>query len=100
MGNLIQTPHSEITATLEVLAKRGVTAEHWARPARHYIKKKNDIHEADPVYLESVAQVYRDLAAADPKWLAIKSVAAAQLRPPKELHAEIIAKLKAKNILP
>ena len=32
MGNLIQVPHSEVTATLEVLAMRGLTAEDWSRP--------------------------------------------------------------------
>lgn len=70
------------------------------RPARPYIKKKNDIHEADPVYLASVAEVYRDLVARDPSWLFINSLAAGKLRPPKEIHAEIVAKLQAQNILP
>lgn len=67
------------------------------KSAREYTKLRHDLHEADVAHLEAAAQVYDELAR-QPHWLKIDCFddASGTLRPPAEIHEEILAAVEAR----
>ena len=64
---------------------------------RDYTRKKKDIQEADLKHLQEAAKVYDRLARA-PRWLTIEcfDAAAGKLRPPNEIHRELVRRIEAR----
>jgi dTMP kinase len=67
------------------------------KAARNYTKLRHDLHEADAAHLEAAAEVYDQLAR-QPNWLKIDCFddTASMLRPPAEIHEEILAAVEAR----
>jgi dTMP kinase len=63
---------------------------------RDYTKLRHDLHEADVAHLHAAAEVYDELAR-QPHWLKIDcSDDSSALRPPAEIHEEILAAVEAR----
>lgn len=58
---------------------------------RTYTDKAADLQEADGTYLEEVRQVYLDLAAREPGWMQIPSLADGQLRSVESIGDDLFA---------
>ncbi|HXX44898.1 MAG TPA: hypothetical protein VEJ38_09230 [Candidatus Acidoferrales bacterium] len=67
------------------------------KSGRDYTSLRHDLHEADVAHLEAAAEVYDELAR-EPNWLRIEcfDAAAGTLRPPAEIHEEILAAVEAR----
>jgi dTMP kinase len=67
------------------------------KAARQYTPLGRDLHEADVVHLQAAAEVYEELARQS-HWLRIDCFddAAGMLRPPAEIHEELLAALEAR----
>lgn len=67
------------------------------KAARDYTKRRHDLHEADVAHLEAATEVYDELAR-QPHWLKIDCFdeASGALRPPAEIHEEILAAVDAR----
>ncbi|HXX19427.1 MAG TPA: hypothetical protein VEJ46_08490 [Candidatus Acidoferrum sp.] len=65
--------------------------------ARDYTNRRHDLHEADVAHLEAAAKVYDELARQS-NWLRVEcfDAAAGALRPPAEIHEEILAAVDAR----
>jgi thymidylate kinase len=66
------------------------------KAARDYTKARRDLQESDLAHLEAASRVYDELAR-QPNWLTIEcfDAAAGALRPPAEIHIEILAAVEA-----
>lgn len=64
---------------------------------RDYTKLRHDLHESDFVHLKTAAEVYDELAS-QPHWLRTDCFddASCLLRPPAEIHEEILAAVEAR----
>lgn len=82
---LLRVPAEQAQRLVERKAKRG------------YTRKKKDIQEADLRHLKETAKVYDQLARAT-NWLTIEcfDAAAGKLRPPIEIHLEIVERIEAR----
>lgn len=67
------------------------------KAAREYTKARHDLQESDLAHLEAASQVYDELAR-QPNWVTIEcyDAAAGTLRPPGQIHAEILAAVDAR----
>ena len=89
-------PREELIILLRVPAEQAQRlVERKAR--RNYTRKKKDIQEADLKHLKEAASVY-DLLARAPHWLTIEcfDAAAGKLRPPREIHEELVQRIEAR----
>ena len=82
---LLRVPAAQAQRLVERKAQRG------------YTRKKKDIQEADLKHLEEAAKVY-DRLARGPRWLTIEcfDTAAGKLRPPEEIHLDVVKKIEAR----
>lgn len=67
------------------------------KAAREYTHLQRDLQEADLKHLEQAARVY-DRLATEPNWVTVEcfDAAAAQLRPPEEIHRAVLAAVEAR----
>lgn len=89
-------PREELIVLLRVPAAQAQRlVERKAK--RDYTSKKKDLQEADLKHLEEAAKVY-DRLAREPHWLAIEcfDAAAGKLRPPDEIHQELVQRIEAR----
>ncbi len=82
---LLRVPAAQAQRLVERKAQRG------------YTRKKKDIQEADMKHLEEAAKVY-DRLARGPRWMTIEcfDAAAGKLRPPGEIHRELVQQIEAR----
>ncbi len=71
------------------------------KAAREYTTLKRDLLEADLRHLEQAALVY-DRLATEPNWVTVEcfDAAAGALRPPEEIHREVLAAVEARLASP
>jgi dTMP kinase len=89
-------PREELIVLLRVPAAQAQRlVERKAK--RDYTRKKKDLQEADLKHLEEAAKVY-DRLARGPHWLTIDcfDAAAGKLRPPDEIHRELVRRIEAR----
>lgn len=95
---LFELPRPDLTL---LLATDAATADDRVgrKGRRGYTEQARDLHEADPLYMAEVAQVYGELA--DESWRRIEPLdGAGALRPPEDIQAEaweVIAAARALN---
>jgi dTMP kinase len=67
------------------------------KSTRHYTTLERDLQEADLKHLEQAALVY-DRLATEPNWVTVEcfDITAHQLRPPEEVHREVMAAVEAR----
>jgi dTMP kinase len=67
------------------------------KASRDYTKARRDLQESDLAHLATASRVYDELAA-QPNWMTIECFDAASgaLRPPAEIHVEILAIIEAR----
>jgi dTMP kinase len=89
-------PREELVILLRVPAAQAQRLVE-RKAQRDYTRKKKDIQEADLKHLREAAKVYDHLARG-PRWLTIECFdkAAGKLRPPKEIHQEVVKKIEAR----
>lgn len=69
------------------------------KPARKYLKGKEDIHEIDENHRRDVEQMYEALAKTNPQWVKIECVQNHDLLSPDVIHEKIVKVLKERNII-
>lgn len=87
-------PREELIVLLRVPAAQAQRlVERKAR--RDYTRKKKDIQEADLQHLKEAAKVYDRLARGS-RWLTVECFdkAAGKLRPPEEIHRELVQRIE------
>jgi dTMP kinase len=89
-------PREELIVLLRVPATQAQRLVE-RKAQRDYTRKKKDIQEADLRHLEEAAKVY-DRLARGPRWLTIDcfDAAAGKLRPPEEIHKDVVRKIDAR----
>lgn len=88
--DLFELPAPDLTCLIET---SGETADRLVagKSARSYTSQARDLHEAEPGYMERVAEVYRQLSESDRRstWFCCRALDdAGKLRPPREIAAE------------
>jgi dTMP kinase len=89
-------PREELIVLLRVPAAQAQRLVE-RKATRDYTRKKKDIQEADLKHLEEAAKIY-DRLARGPRWLTIEcfDAAARKLRPPDEIHRELVQRIEAR----
>jgi len=93
---IYKLPAEELVVYLRVPAGRA-QQQVEQKTARDYTRKKKDLQEADLKHLEEAAKVYDHLAA-QPHWVTVEcyDAAADTMRPPEEIHDEVVKKIEAR----